>query len=117
MKMTKAEIIEKVKDLINAPSCYAPLKELAEAWLKAQDTAAEKEMSRKLVAELEADVQTAEDSLHFFESETGQKIFGAEAAAQMAAHFKELVASGGKWCDCPACAPGRAILDNKEVML
>ena len=44
--MTKAEITEKVKDLINAPSCYAPLKELAEAWLKAQDTAAEKEMSR-----------------------------------------------------------------------
>lgn len=29
--MTKAEIAEKVKDLTNAPSCYAPLKELAEA--------------------------------------------------------------------------------------
>ena len=115
--MTKAEITEKVKALVNAPSCYAPLKELAEAWLKAQDTTAEKEMSRKLVAELEADVQTAEDSLHFFESATGQKIFGAETAAQMAAHFRELVASGGKWCDCPACAPGRAILDNKEVLL
>ena len=115
--MTKAEIVEKVKDLVAAPSCYGPLKALAEEWLKAQGTAAEKEMSRKLVAELEADVQTAEDSLHFFASETGQKIFGAEAAAKMAAHFKELVASGGKWCDCPACAPGRAILDNKEVLL
>ena len=42
---------------------------------------------------------------------------GAEAAAQMAAHFKELIASGGKWCDCPACTPGRAILENKEVIL
>ncbi len=52
MKMTKAEIVEKVKDLIKAPSCYAPLKELAEEWLKAQSTAEEKEMSRKLVAEL-----------------------------------------------------------------
>ena len=115
--MTKAEIVEKVKDLVAAPSCYGPLKALAEEWLKAQGTAAEKEMSRKLVAELEADVQTAEDSLHFFASETGRKIFGAEAAAKMAAHFKELAASGGKWCDCPACAPGRAILDNKEVIL
>ena len=57
--MTKAEIIEKVKDLIAAPSCYGPLKALAEAWLKAQGTAEEKEMSRKLVAELEADGQTA----------------------------------------------------------
>ena len=115
--MTKAEITEKVKDLINAPSCYAPLKALAEEWLKAQGTAEEKEMSRKLVAELEADVQTAEDSLHFFESETGKKIVGEEFAAQMTAHFRELIASGGKWCDCPACTAGRAILDNKEVIL
>ena len=30
MKMTKAEIVEKVKDLIAAPSCYGPLKTLAE---------------------------------------------------------------------------------------
>ena len=74
-------------------------------------------MSRKLVAELEADVQTAEDSLHFFESETGKKIVGEEFAAQMTAHFRELIASGGKWCDCPACTAGRAILDNKEVIL
>lgn len=115
--MTKAEIVEKVKDLTNAPSCYALLKALAEEWLKAQGTAEEKEMSAKLVAELEADVQTAEDSLHFFESETGKKIVGEEFAAQMAAHFKELIAAGGKWCDCPACAPGRAILDNKEVIM
>ena len=115
--MTKAEIIEKVKDLIAAPSCYGPLKELAEEWLKAQGTPDEKALSAKLVAELEADVQTAEDSLHFFDSATGQKIFGAEAAAQMAAHFKELIASGGKWCDCPACTPGRAILDNTEVIM
>ena len=115
--MTKAEIIENVKDLTNAPSCYAPLKALAEEWLKAQGTAEEKEMSAKLVAELEQDVQPAENSLHFFESEAGQKVFGAETAAQMAAHFRELVASGGKWCDCPACTAGRAILDNKEVLL
>lgn len=115
--MTKAEITEKVNDLVNAPSCCAPLKALAEAWLKAQGTAEEKAMSAKLVAELEQDVQPAENSLHFFESATGQKIFGAETAAQMAAHFRELVASGGKWCDCPACTAGRAILDNKEVIL
>ena len=115
--MTKAEIVEKVKDLVAAPSCYGPLKALAEEWLKAQGTAAEKEMSRKLVAELEKDVQTAEDSLSFFESEEGKKIVGEEFASKMAAHFKELIAAGGKWCDCPACTAGRAILDNREVIL
>ena len=116
-KMTKAEIMEKAKDLINAPSCYPPLKTLAENWLKAQGTAEEKALGAKLIAELEKDVQTAENTLRFFESESGQKIVGAEFAAQMTAHFKEIIAAGEKWCDCPACAAGKAILDNKEVIL
>lgn len=115
--MTKADIIEKVKDLIAAPSCYAPLKALAEEWLKAVDTADEKEMSKKLVAELEKDVQKAADCLAFFDSEAGKAKVGAEFAANMAKHFKKLVDAGEVWCDCPACAPGRAILDNKEVIL
>ena len=115
--MTKADIIEKVKDLIAAPSCYAPLKALAEEWLKAVDTADEKEMSKKLVAELEKDVQTIDEVIEIFSSEAGQKAVGAEAAASMVAHFKEVKAAGGKWCDCPACKAGRAILDNKELIL
>lgn len=115
--MTKADIIEKVKDLISAPSCYAPLKALAEEWLKAVDTADEKEMSKKLVAELEADVQKAADCLSFFDSEAGRKAVGEEFATKMAKHFKELVDAGEVWCDCPACKAGRAILDNKELIL
>ncbi|MBO6209777.1 MAG: heat-shock protein Hsp90 [Schwartzia sp.] len=115
--MTKTDIIEKVKDLIAAPSCYAPLKALAEEWLKAVDTADEKEMSKKLVAELEKDVQKAADCLAFFDSEAGRKAVGEEFATKMAMHFKELVAAGEVWCDCPACKAGRAILDNKELIL
>ncbi|MBR1761066.1 MAG: heat-shock protein Hsp90 [Schwartzia sp.] len=115
--MTKAEIIEKVKDLIAAPSCCAPLKALAEEWLKAEGTANEKEMSKKLIAELEKDVQKAADCLRFFDSEAGRKAMGEEFAAKMAKHFKELVDAGEIWCDCPACTPGRAILENKEVIL
>ena len=115
--MTKAEIMEKVKDLINAPSCYPPLKALAESWLKAQGTAEEKALGAKLIAELENDVQTAEDSLSFFESESSRKIVGEKFASQMEAHFKEVIAAGGKWCDCPACSAGKEILDNKEIIL
>ena len=115
--MTKADIIEKEKDLIAAPSCYAPLKALAEEWLKAVDTPEEKALSAKLVAELEADVQTIDEVIELFSSEEGQKAVGAEVAASMVAHFKEVKAAGGKWCDCPACKAGRAILDNKELSL
>ncbi|WP_296772289.1 hypothetical protein [Selenomonas sp.] len=42
---------------------------------------------------------------------------GAETAAQMVAHFEEVKAAGGKWCDCPACQIGLAILENKSVLL
>ena len=115
--MTKADIIGKVKDLIAAPSCCAKLKDLAEAWLKAVDTPVEKEMSAKLVAELEEDVQTIDAVIGFFGSEAGRKAVGEEVAASMLAHFKEVKAAGGKWCDCPACKAGRAILDNKELIL
>ena len=33
--MSKAEIAEKVKELINAPSCCAELKAVGKAWLEA----------------------------------------------------------------------------------
>ena len=90
---------------------------MAEEWLKAVGTPEEKALSAKLVAELEADVQTIDEVIELFGSETGRKAVGAEAAANMLAHFKEVKAAGGKWCDCPACKAGRAILDNKELIL
>ena len=115
--MTKAEVTEKVKELIGAPSCCAELKAVGEDWLKAVGTAEEKAMSEKLIAELEADVQTIDEVIDLFSSPVGEKIVGAETAAQMVAHFKEVKAAGGKWCDCPACKAGREILDNREVLL
>ncbi len=115
--MSKAEIAEKVKELINAPSCCAELKAVGKAWLEAVGTSAEKEMSEKLIAELNADVQTIDAVIDLFSSETGQKIVGAGTAVQMVAHFKEVKAAGGKWCDCPACKAGREILDNQKVLL
>ena len=68
-------IVEKVKALIAAPSCYAGLKKIAEEYIAALGSDREKEAGRKLVK-----------------------------------------AKGGKWCDCPACAPGREILDRKEEL-
>ncbi|MBR3623608.1 MAG: heat-shock protein Hsp90 [Selenomonadaceae bacterium] len=115
--MTKTDIIEKAKELINAPSCYAGLKNVANDWIKAVGTADEKDAAEKFIAELEADVQPIDEVIGLFSSDAGKKIVGEEAAANMVAHFKEVKAKGGKWCDCPACTPGRVILDNKSVIL
>lgn len=39
-----------------------------------------------------------------------------EAAEGYLAHFKEAKAAGEKWCDCPACVAGKAVLDHKEEL-
>ena len=77
----KNQIIENVKAVIAAPSCCSELRSIAEEWLNAVDTDTEKEMSAKLIAELEEDVCSLDDVLIFFESEQGAQILGAEAAA------------------------------------
>lgn len=84
-------IVEKVKALIAAPSCYAGLKKIAEEYIAALGSDREKEAGRKLVAELEADVLSIDDVLAFFESDAGEKTFGAEQAAAYAAHAREVV--------------------------
>ena len=115
--MTKGDIAEKVKALINTPSCCAELKAVGNDWLKALGEADEKMLSEKLLKELEADRQPIDDVIALFSSETGKNIVGAETAANMAAHFKEVKAAGGKWCDCPACKIAGEILDNKAVLV
>ena len=117
MKMDKQAIKEKVQAIVAAPSCCPELKAAGEEWLAAVGTAREKAASEKLIAELEADVLEVDQVLAFFASREGQKLFGAEKAAKMAQHMREVKAAGGKYCDCPACTPGREVLDNKASLL
>lgn len=69
-----------------------------------------------LVAELEEDVLTLDQNIEFFASPAAAEKFGKEAAEGYLAHFKEAKAAGEKWCDCPACAAGKAVLDHKEEL-
>ena len=107
--MTKADIIQQVKNLIAAPSCYAGLKEKAEAYLAAQNP----ETAAALV---KADVQSIDEVLPFFGSEAAKKIFGVEVAEQLLQKAKEVKANGGDTCFCEACTAGKSILDHKELL-
>ncbi len=115
--MDKQTIKEKVQAIVAAPSCCAELKAVGEEWLAAFGTDGEKAASKKLIAELEADVQTIDAVLGFFASKAGAEFFGAARAAELAQHAREVKAAGGKYCDCPACAPGWEVLDNKASLL
>jgi regulator of sigma D len=114
--MDKKEILSKVKEVMEAPSCCAELKAVCQEYLNAVDTSKQTEAAKKLVAELEADVQTIDAVLTLFSSETGEKIFGAETAKQLAETARKVKAEGGKYCFCPACTAGKIVLDNKELL-
>ncbi len=115
--MERNEVLEKVKEVVSAPSCCAELKAAAQAYLDALGKPGEKAAAEALIAELEADVMTIDNVLAFFESKAGMEYFGSERAAGLAAHAREVKAAGGKYCDCPACAPGKIILDNRNAIL
>ena len=110
-------VVEKTRELIDAPTCSSETKDSANAWLAAVGSANEAEETKKYIAELEADIMPIDQLIGFSESEAGMTYFGADAAKGIAAHAKEIKAAGAKYCDCPACAAVEAILAKKDEML
>lgn len=106
---------EHTEALIAAPSCSAEAKAAAEKWLAAVGTAEEVEATKAYIAELEADIMPIDGLIAFAGSEVG--VFGAELAKNILAHAKEIKAAGAEYCDCPACAACKAILDKKAELL
>ena len=117
----KQEALNFVKEqtaaLIAAPSCSAEAKAAAEKWLAAVGTAEEAEATKAYVAELEADIMPIDGLIAFAGSEAGVGVFGAELAKNIHAHAEEIKAAGAEYCDCPACAACKAILDKKAELL
>lgn len=108
---------EQTEALIAAPSCSAEAKAAAEKWLAAVGTAEEAEATKAYIAELEADIMPIDGLIGFAGSEAGVGVFGAELAKNILAHAKEIKATGAEYCDCPACAACKAILDKKAELL
>lgn len=108
---------EHTEALIAAPSCSAEAKAAAKKWLAAVGTAEEAEVTKAYIAELEADIMPVDGLIAFAGSEAGVSVFGAELAKNILAHAKEIKAVGAEYCDCPACAACKAILDKKAELL
>ena len=108
-EITRESLKKAASDLLNAPSASA-----AQNWLDAAGTDEETEQTRLLLAEAEADIMPIDSLIAFADFDMGAKVFGAEAAKQIAAHAKDNKAKGAKYCDCPACAACAAILALKS---
>lgn len=106
-------LTEQVNALKNAPSCCAEAKAVCREWLDAVGTDKEAETTKKLFAEVEADIMPVDTLIAFAGSEAGVKVFGAEMAKNVLAHAEEIKKNGAKFCDCPACTACAAIIAKK----
>ncbi len=105
------EIKKKVEELIAAPSCCAPLRAAAEAYLDAIGTEKEAAARKTLLEQIDASVTTIDELIDFAGSPAGASAFGKERAAGVLAHAEEIKAQGAKYCDCGACTAAVALWD------
>lgn len=110
-------VVEKTRELADAPTCSAETKAAALTWLDAVGTENEAAETKRYIAELEEDIMPIDNLITFAESEAGAQVFGADKALDVAAHAREIKAAGAKYCDCPACAAVEAILEKKDCLL
>ena len=116
-KQTVTDVMQKTRELMDAPTCSREAGEAARRCLEAVGTESEKEETRRYIEELEADIMPVDTLIAFAQSEQGAAYFGAETAAGIAAHAMEIKAAGALYCDCPACATAAAILEKKAALL
>lgn len=108
-KMIKmSELVNKIKTMIEAPSCCAELKAAGQAYLDASGTAGEAAAKEALLREIDEDITPIDALIAFAESPAGAKVFG-DGAAGMAAKAKEVKAAGGRYCFCDACTNALAV--------
>ena len=111
------ELVAKTRELINAPTCSSEAKAAAQRWLDRAKADGEQEETRRYIQELEENIMPIDNLIDFAQSEKGAAYFGAEKAAGIVSHAKEIKAAGARYCDCPACAIIAAILERKPEML
>ena len=115
-KAIRASVADKVKELAAIPYICDDLRNKCNAWLDTmEDGEANAAATKALIEELYEDVMTVDDVIAFFGSEEGKAHFG-DKAAEMLSHAEGLKAAGKKYCDCPACSLGEAILEKKDYL-
>ena len=67
------DAIEQTQNLINAPTCYPPLKEIAQKWIDSIDTPEECETACAFILELKADIRPIDNLIEFATSDDAKK--------------------------------------------
>ena len=108
--MDKNKLIEEVKKLIAAPSCFPDFRKVAEDYLNSvgkPDEAEKLETLKKWAATCRTDIDPC---IEFLKSDMGHQIYG-DKTDETIAYANERKAAGEDTCICPACQASKAILE------
>lgn len=112
--MTHEELKTKVQSLADAVSSNATVKEFANAWLAAEGTDKQAELTKELETLVKQNIALIDETIGFMGSPTAAEIFGADQAKAMEQHAKDIKAQGAEFCDCPSCTACKDVIDHLD---
>ncbi len=107
--MDKGKLIQKVKELIAAPSCDAELRDIAGEWLDNIGNPNEQEKLDALIGNAKACKTAIDPCIEFLKSDMGKQIYGDSRDAVLK-DAEERKAAGEDTCVCAACQACKEIL-------
>ena len=111
--MNKEKIVEEVKKLIAAPSCYPELKEVGEKFLASIGKDNENECLDAIIKGAEACKSSIDACIAFLESDMGKQIYGDKVEAVLK-DAEDKKSAGEDTCTCAACQACKHILENAK---
>ena len=111
--MTHTQVKELVQALLDAPTSNPTVKEFAQSWINAEGKPEQEELTKQLVPLAEQNIALIDETIGFAGSELGTQILGAEGAANLLQHAKDIKAKGAEFCDCPGCTACKHVIDLK----
>ena len=111
--MTHTQLTQLVQALLDAPQSNPKVKEFAQSWLDAEGTEKQAELTKQLVSVAEQNIALIDETIGFAGSELATQILGAEGAANLLQHAKDIKAQGAEFCDCPGCVACKNVINLK----
>ena len=111
--MTHTQLKELVQALLDAPTSNPTVKEFAQSWINAEGKPEQEELTKQLVSVAEQNIALIDETIGFAGSELATQILGAEGAANLLQHAKDIKAQGAEFCDCPGCVACKHVIDLK----
>ena len=111
--MTHTQLTQLVQALLDAPTSNETVKKFAQSWINAEGKPEQAELTKQLVSVAEQNIALIDETIGFAGSELATQILGAEGAANLLQHAKDIKAQGAEFCDCPGCVAAKNIIDLK----